>query len=145
MFDDSADFLSQVGEDSRQGAGDIFLQTQSLIENFKSTMTPETARDYENLYAQTRDGLLNWLAQVNEPEKARIGEMLSQTSYGNYFMQQLRPESADQVSNFFAQQDWSAEPAQEGFAQVDNETEAVADEELEEFAEILAQLTDEQM
>ena len=147
MFDDSADFLVQVSEDNRQSLGDLLLQVKSMSDDFFSTMQPETAQMFDTAYAQTRESGFNVLAQMAEPERARIGEMLSQTSYGNYFMQSCIPSVADEVTNFFAQQTWSGEApaeADEGFAQTENESE-VADEELEEFAEVLAQLSTEQM
>lgn len=68
--------------------------------------------------------------------------MLSQTSYGQYFMQSgVKEEVADSINDFFAQLTWTEEePAME-----DNLAQTAVDEELEEMADFLAQLDDEQM
>ena len=109
-------------------------------------MGDEDRERFDSMYAQTRESAFNWLSQIAEPDRARIGEMLSQTSYGNFFMQQsVNNDVAGQINDFFAQQSWTVEEGDDNdFAQTEAET-GVADEELEEMAEFLAQLTEEQV
>ena len=144
-FDDVADFFIQVDRESRDSLGNILLQTKSMADDFIANMQPEDRARFDNYYAQTRDAAFNWLSQIDEGDRARVGEMLSQTSYGQYFMQQgVRNEVADQINNYFSQLSWTAEEGDdEQFAQT--ETNTVADEELEEMAEFLAQLDEEQI
>ena len=67
--------------------------------------------------------------------------MLSQTGYGQYFMQQgVREDVADSINNYFAQLTWNAEPVtdEELFAQTET---TLGDEDLEDVATYLMQLT----
>ena len=71
--------------------------------------------------------------------------MLSQTGYGQYFMQQgVREDVADSINNYFSQLSWNLEPVadEELFAQIET---SVGDEDLADMATYLAQLNDEEM
>ena len=146
VFDDVADFFIQVKSEDRDSLGNILLQTKSMADDFVMNMQPEDRQRFDNYYAQTREAAFNWLSQIDEADRARVGEMLSQTSYGQYFMQQgVREEVADQINNYFSQLSWTVEEGDdEQFAQTEAET-GVADEELEEMAEFLAQLDQDQI
>jgi len=145
VFDDSADFFIQINSEERNSLGQVLLQTKSKVDDFISNMHPADRESFDTIYAQTRESAFNWLSQIQEEDRARVGEMLSQTSYGQYFMQTgIREEVADSINNYFAQLTWGAEPETENgsLAQVDAGAE---DEELEEMADFLAQLDDDQM
>mmetsp|Transcript_40044 Transcript_40044/g.52439 ORF Transcript_40044/g.52439 Transcript_40044/m.52439 type:complete len:210 (-) Transcript_40044:175-804(-) len=145
VFDDVADFFIQVGSEDRDSFGNMLLQTKALTDDFIMDMQPVDRQRFDQAYAQVRQGALNWLSQINENDRARVGEMLSQTSYGQYFMQQgVREETADQINNFFSQLSWTSnqDDDDENFAQVDT---SVGDEEIEEMAEFLAQLNEEEI
>ena len=59
-------------------------------------MQPEDKMRFDGFYAQTRDSAFKWLSQIEEEPRARIGEMLSQTSYGQFLMQtSVREEVSD--------------------------------------------------
>ena len=82
-------------------------------------MHPVDREKFDNMYAQTRDAAFNWLSQIGEEDRSRVGEMLSQTSYGQYFMQQgVNTEVADQINNYFSQLTYTEEP-EEDLAQTD--------------------------
>jgi len=69
-----------------------------------ANMTPETRQQFDNMYAQVRQSGYSWLSQIGDYPRARLGEMLSQTSYGNYFMQQnVREDVAEEIGNYFSQ------------------------------------------
>uniref|UniRef100_A0A7S3HU70 Uncharacterized protein n=1 Tax=Favella ehrenbergii TaxID=182087 RepID=A0A7S3HU70_9SPIT len=144
VFDDVADFFIQVGSEDRDSLGNMLLQTKALTDDFIMDMQPVDRQRFDQAYAQVRQSALNWLSQINENDRARVGEMLSQTSYGQYFMQQgVREETADQINNFFSQLSWTSDQDDdENLAQVET---SVGDEEIEEMAEFLAQLNEEEI
>ena len=143
VFDDVADFFVQVNSEDRDSLGQVLLQTKALTDDFIANMHPVDREKFDGYYAQVRDSAFNWLSQIDEADRARVGEMLSQTSYGTYFMQENR--FADQINDYFSQLSWTAEEGDdEQFAQTDAET-GVADEELDEMAEFLAQLDQDQI
>ena len=145
VFDDVADFFVQVNSDDRDSLGQVLLQTKSMADDFIANMHPVDREKFDNYYAQVRESTFNWLSQIDEADRERVAEMLSQTSYGNYFMQQQKQEVADQINDYFSQLTWTAEEGDdEQFAQTDAET-GVADEELDEMAEFLAQLDQDQI
>merc|ERR1712070_273879 len=61
---DTADFLMQADSETLDGLGQTLVQTQSSVEDFLSTMQPETAEAFDNMYAQVRDNAYDWLAQI---------------------------------------------------------------------------------
>ena len=143
VFDDVADFFVQVNSEDRDSLGQVLLQTKALTDDFIANMHPVDREKFDGYYAQVRDSAFNWLSQIDEADRARVGEMLSQTSYGTYFMQENR--FADQINDYFSQLSWTAEEGDdEQFAQTEAET-GVADEELDEMAEFLAHLDQDQI
>jgi len=143
MMDDVADFFMQTDDDSKDSLGSILLQTKAMADEFMTNMQPETAQLFDNAYAQTRENAYSWLAQLGDLERARVGQMLSQTSYGNYFLQQgVREEVADEIGNFFSQYDAVPYDEEAIYAQV--HTEAM-EAQMEEAAESLAQYSVEQI
>ena len=108
VFDDAADFFIQINSEERNSLGQILLQTKSMADDFIANMHPSDYERFENAYAQTREAAFNWLSQIAEEDRAKVGEMLSQTSYGQYFMQTgIREEVADSINNYFAQLTWA--------------------------------------
>jgi hypothetical protein len=104
MMDDVADFFMQTEADSRESLGQTLLQTKATADDFMANMTPETRQQFDNMYAQVRQSGYSWLSQIGDYPRARLGEMLSQTSYGNYFMQQnVREDVAEEIGNYFSQ------------------------------------------
>ena len=86
MFDDTADLFIQIGTEERNSLGQVLLQTKSLTDEFIANMHPETRANFDQMYAQTRQAGFNWLGEIGSDSSAKVGEMLSQTSYGQYFM-----------------------------------------------------------
>lgn len=143
MMDDVADFFMQTDDDSKDSLGSILLQTKAMADEFMTNMQPETAQLFDNSYAQTRENAYSWLSQLGDLERARVGQMLSQTSYGNYFLQQgVREEVADEIGNFFSQ--YEAVPYDEEAIYAQVHTEAM-EAQMEEAAESLAQYSVEQI
>lgn len=140
-FDDVADFFMQTDDHTKDSLGEVLVQTNALANDFLANMQPETREMFEQMYAQTREAAYNWFSQAEESTQAMASHMLAQTSYGNYFTQTcVRPEVADEVTNFFSQFD--AEPINEDAMLAQLETQ-VMDAELEEAAAYLAQLDDD--
>ena len=146
VFDDVADFFVQVSSEDRDSLGQVLLQTKSMADDFVANMHPIDREKFDNYYAQVRQSAFNWLSQIDEADRARVGEMLSQTSYGTYFMQQgVSHEVADQINDYFSQLSWTAEEGDdEQFAQTEAGAD-VEDEDLDDMAEFLAQLDQDQI
>lgn len=144
-FDDAADFFIQIGAEERNSLGQVLLQTKAKADDFIANMTPASREIFDNMYAQTRKSAFNWLSQIDQQDRARVGEMLSQTGYGQYFMQQgVNEEVADQINTYFSQLSWTEEPEQEtDLVQVD--ADSATDAELSDMADMLAELDDETM
>ena len=60
-FDDTANFLFQIGSEERNGLGQILLQTKATSDHFIANMHPETRAAFDGMYAQTRESSFNWL------------------------------------------------------------------------------------
>lgn len=146
VFDDVADFFVQVSSEDRDSLGQVLLQTKSMADDFIANMHPTDREKFDNYYAQVRESAFNWLSQIDEADRARVGEMLSQTSYGTYFMQQgVSQEVAGQINDYFSQLSWTAEEGDdEQFAQTEAGAD-VEDEDLDDMAEFLAQLDQDQI
>ena len=116
-----------------------------MVDDFIANMHPPARDAFDNIYAQTRESAFNWLSQIDQQDRARVGEMLSQTGYGQYFMQQgVNEEVADQINTYFSQLSWTEEPEQEtDLVQVD--ADSATDAELSDMADMLAELDDETM
>ena len=131
----------QTDDHTKDSLGQLLLQTNSLAGEFIENMQPETRKMFESMYAQTRDSAFNWFNSAQESTQAMASHMLAQTSYGNYFTQTcVRPEVADEMTNFFGQFEAVQINEDDMLAQLESQ---VMDAELEEAASYLAQLSEE--
>ena len=146
MFNDGADLFAQLSDEEKNAAGTAFVQTHALVSDAIDNMAQADKEQYYNFYAQVRDQTFNILSQLSEDDRATVGEMLSQTAYGQYGLQNVDGYLADDLNNYFSQISWSFDDEEadgETLAQIG--IGAVGDDELDDMAEFMAQLNDEQM
>ena len=89
----SADYLPHVGNvliqvahNEESGLSKVLAQTKAIVDNYIATMPAQEQERFENLYAQTRDLGFNWLGQAQKENREHVGQMLSQTEYGKFFL-----------------------------------------------------------
>ena len=147
MIEDGADFLMQIDSEERSSLGQILVQTQSMAADFISNLGPEDRQRWEQNYAQTKSQVFDWLSNLQEADQAQVATMLSQTGYGQYFMQSAIPsDMSESLGNYFSQISWSPideEDLNTDFSQIDSWDMAAGDEVLGEVADYLAELSDD--
>jgi hypothetical protein len=92
------------------------------------------------MYAQTRNGIYDWLSQIDDMPRAQIGQLLSQTRSGNHFMQNIDSGVASEIADFFMQFDAVPYDEEAILAQV---TSQALDAQMGEATEKLAQYSAE--
>jgi len=143
VFEGMANWLLQTDSNTKDSLGDLFVQTQSMAHDFIANMQPETREMFDNSYAQTRTSAYSWLSNADNSSRARVEQMLSQTSYGNYFSQTcVRPDVAEEMNNFFGQFESVEIDEDSTLAQLETD---VMEAELDQAADYLSQIGEEKM
>merc|ERR1719246_229929 len=133
VFEGMANWLLQTDSNTKDSLGDLFVQTQSMAHDFIANMQPETREMFDN----------SWLSNADNSSRARVEQMLSQTSYGNYFSQTcVRPDVAEEMNNFFGQFESVEIDEDSTLAQLETD---VMEAELDQAADYLSQIGEEKM
>lgn len=138
---DAADLFMQVSSNEPVELTNLFTQVNSLVDSYIDNMPPAEKQRFDNMYAEIRNLGYDWLGQIDAGERQQIGQMLTQTEYGNWILSQvLRENVGEEITNFFSQYA-SEESSGDNFAEIDDE-EWDADWEDQYLAQINAYDTD---
>ena len=100
---DTAELLMQVAIEEPEILTNLMVQTAAIANNFIQEMPPVERTRFAEALAQTRSLGYDWLANVNAEVRTRVGEMLTQTGYGQIMLATMPEDVADAALSFFAQ------------------------------------------